>query len=125
MEIHTSEFVSRLWVVLVLYAVGYGITMQSTWLESRKSAARLHCTLLELKFNGVTSLLYLLVTIWLFAKLTIVYVWWKSIILMMVALTLGTLVTELLLRFFGIFRGLVFLISIINLVFIGYILYTI
>ena len=123
MEIHTSEFVSRLWAVLVLYAVGYGITMQSTWLESRKSAARLHCTLLELKFNGVTSLLYFLVTIWLFTKLIIVYVWWKSIILMVVALILGTAVTELLLRFFGIFRGGVFIISIINLFVVGFMLY--
>lgn len=119
----TEQNVNRLWPLLVIYAFGFGVTMEATHRTS-KVDGRLLSTELEWQLNGIMSALYLAFSAWFFMSAIEFMPWWALLALMFIGLQIGMAAAEILQKRMGMLRGFIFLASPIHLVWGSYILWS-
>jgi hypothetical protein len=119
----TEHDLDRLWLLLAVYAFGFGVTVEAVF-RSSKIAGRLVSTELEWQLGGILNALYFALSIWLFIAVIEFIPWWALLPLMLFAVQLGVVAAELLQQRMGPLRGFLFLASPVHLIWSAYILWS-
>lgn len=119
----TEYDLGRIWMLLAVYAFGFGVTIE-TALRLSRITGQLVSTKLEFQLVGILNALYVALSIWFFIVVIEFIPWWALLFLMLFAVQLGGVMAMLLWRRMGSLQGFLFLASPVHLIWSAYILWS-
>lgn len=118
----TKHDFGRLWLLLAVYAFGFGVTVEAVHRTSTILGRSVSIEL-EWQLGGILTSLYFALSIWFFIAVVEFIPWWALLPLMLFAVQFGVVAAELLWRRMGLLRGFLFLASPVHLTWSAYILW--